>query len=244
MLKIKGFSATALRLLPLLAVLCTAGAGAAADVDTVREALQSAVPDMDVTQIRESKIPGVFEVMLGTEVLYVSADGRYLIQGDLLDLSDRRNLSEDTRSGARLQLLEKIPVGETIEFAPAKTEHTVYVFTDVTCGYCRRLHRDMPELNRLGIAVRYLAFPRDGEDSPSFHKMESVWCSGDRKTAITEAKLGHDIKESTCKNPVEKQYLLGQSLGVNGTPAIFRMDGRLISGYMPPADLLEALKQP
>ena len=242
MLKIKGFSWSVTRLSALL-LLCSVGAGAA-DVSALRAALEKAVPDIKVTQIRESQIPGLFEVMFGADVLYVSADGRYIIQGDLLDLNDRRNLSEQTRSVARVKLLDRVPVEETIEFAPPKTEHTVYVFTDVSCGFCRRLHRDMPELNRLGIAVRYLAYPRNGEDSPSFHEMESVWCSADRKTAITEAKLGHDIKEASCKNPVEKQYLLGQSLGVRGTPAIFRQDGRLISGYLPPNELLEALKEP
>jgi len=242
MLKIKGFSSKLLRAGTLLTALCT-GADAA-DTAALKEALKAAVPDMEVTQIRESKIPGMFEVMFGTEVLYVSADGRYLIQGDLLDLGSRRNLSEETRSVERVKLLDKVPTEETIEFAPPKTTHTVYVFTDVTCGYCRRLHRDMPELNRLGIAVRYLAFPRNGEDSPTFHEMESVWCSADRRTAITEAKLGHSIKETSCKNPVEKQYLLGQHLGVRGTPAIFRTDGRLISGYLPPNELLEALKEP
>jgi len=242
MLKIKGFSASAARLGALLVALCAAAG--AADVSTVEAALKAAIPDLKVTQIRESKIPGVFEVMFGTDVLYVSSDGRYLIQGDLLDLSDRRNLSEETRSGARVKLLDRIPVEETIEFAPPKTEHMVYVFTDVSCGFCRRLHRDMPELNRLGIAVRYLAFPRNGEDSPGFHDMESVWCAADRKTAITEAKLGHSVKEASCKNPVGRQYLLGQNLGVHGTPAIFRTDGRLISGYMPPKDLLDALKEP
>jgi thiol:disulfide interchange protein DsbC len=241
MLKIKGFSTTCAHLGTALAILLAAPAGA--DEAQLRSALKTAIPDMDITQIRESQIPGVFEVMYGTEVLYVSADGRYVIQGDLLDLSERRNLSEDTRSGARIKLLEKIPVEETIEFAPPRTAHTVYVFTDVSCNFCRRLHRDMPELNRLGIAVRYLAFPRNGEESQAFYDMESVWCAKDRKSAITEAKLGRKITEAHCASPVEKQYLLGQSLGVRGTPAIFRADGRLISGYLPPGELLEALEE-
>jgi thiol:disulfide interchange protein DsbC len=242
MLKIKGFSLACAGLALLLPALWTPAASAA-DEAALRAKLRAAIPDMEVTRIRESKIPGVFEVMFGTEVLYVSGDGRYLIQGDLLDLSERRNLSEETRSVARVTLLDKIPPEETIEFAPPRVEHTVYVFTDVSCGFCRRLHRDMPQLNRLGIAVRYLAFPRNGEDSQAFHDMESVWCAADRKTAITEAKLGHGVKEASCRNPVEKQYLLGQSLGVRGTPAIFRADGRLLSGYMPPEELLEALEE-
>jgi thiol:disulfide interchange protein DsbC len=242
MLKIKGFSARCAPAAALVAALLAHPA--TADETTLRSVLKTAVPDMEVTRIRESRIPGVFEVMYGTEVLYVSADGRYLIQGDLLDLSERRNLSESTRAEARLKLLGQIPVEETIEFAPPGAEHTVYVFTDVNCGYCRRLHRDMAALNSLGIAVRYLAFPRAGEESQGFHDMESVWCAADRKTAITQAKLGGKIREARCKNPVEKQYLLGQALGVRGTPAIFRTDGRLISGYLPPDELLEALEEP
>jgi thiol:disulfide interchange protein DsbC len=243
MLKIKEISPNWLALALLLALSGAAPAEAAGE-EALRAALKAAVPGMEITRIRESRIPGVLEVMFGTEVLYVSADGRYLIQGDLLDLGERRNLSEETRSGARIEFLDRIPPEETIEFAPPRTEHTIYVFTDVSCGFCRRLHRDMPEINRLGIAVRYLAFPRNGEESQSFHDMESVWCAADRKTAITEAKLGHAIKEASCRNPVEKQYQLGQTLGVRGTPAIFRTDGRLISGYLPPRDLLEAITEP
>lgn len=242
MLKNKGFSGTC-RVLSWFAALFLA-ASAPADEAALGAALRAAIPDIDINSIRESRLPGVYEVMFGTEVIYVSADGRYLIQGDLLDISERRNLSEDTRAGARLKLLDRIPSNETIEFAPPGAKHLIYVFTDISCGYCRRLHRDIAEINRLGIAVRYLAFPRNGETSPSFHDMESVWCAPDRRSAITEAKQGRPVEQRHCDNPVQRQYQLGQTLGVHGTPAIFRSDGRLISGYMPPRELLEAIKEP
>jgi thiol:disulfide interchange protein DsbC len=216
---------------------------ASADEDKVTESLHKYFPDLEITRIRESGIQGLYEVMIGTDVVYASHDGRYLIQGELLDLEARANLSEESRAAARLKLLEKIPAQETIEFAPENPRYTVYVFTDITCGYCRRLHRDMPELNRRGIAVRYLAFPREGEDSPAFRDMQSVWCASDRQAAITSAKAGKPVERRTCNNPVAKQFHLGQELGVTGTPAIFRADGRMLQGYMPPDDLLQALKE-
>lgn len=215
---------------------------ASADVGRVTESMKKVFPDLEITRVRESRIRGLYEVLIGTDVVYTSADGRYLIQGELLDLEARANLSEEVRAAARVKLIEAIPTAETIEFAPDNPRYTLYVFTDISCGYCRRLHRDMPELNRLGIAVRYLAFPRAGEGSPAFRDMESVWCAKDRQTALTDAKAGKPVEPRTCSNPVAKQFRLGQDLGVAGTPAMFRPDGRLLQGYMPPDELLQALR--
>ena len=225
-------------------LLCVPVAVPAAGEAAITESLRRVFPDLEITRIRESRIEGLYEVMIGTDVLYATRDGRYIIQGDLLDLKARANLTEETRSGARINLLERIPEGETIEFAPPEPRHTVYVFTDISCGYCRRLHRDMPELNRRGIAVRYLAFPRGGVGSSAFREMESVWCAADRKSAITDAKAGKPVARAQCSNPVRKQFELGQLLGVTGTPAMFRTDGRLLQGYMEPDELLQALGEP
>ena len=211
--------------------------------DFLRKAITDVFPDVEITRIKPSPIPGLYQVMLGTEMIYLSEDGRYILQGDLIDLGEKINLSEQEREVARKRVLESIPPSETIDFAPGAARHTVYVFTDITCGYCQLFHRDMAELNGRGVAVRYLAFPRAGVDSESFRDMESVWCAADPNEAMTLAKGGRPVKPAQCDNPVQRQYELGQTLGVRGTPAIYLENGRELPGYVPPDDLLQALQQ-
>ena len=211
--------------------------------DFLRKAITDVFPDVEITRIKPAPIPGLYEVMLGTEMIYLSEDGRYILQGDLIDLGEKINLSEQEREAARKRVLENIPASETIDFVPGAAQHTVYVFTDITCGYCQLFHRDMAELNGRGVAVRYLAFPRAGVDSESFREMESVWCAADPNEAMTLAKGGRPVKPAQCDNPVRRQYELGQTLGVRGTPAIYLENGREMPGYVPPDDLLEALQQ-
>ena len=181
--------------------------------------------------------------MLGTDMVYMSEDGRYILQGDLIDLGERVNLSERERAAARKKILESVPAAETVDFTPDTPEHTVYVFTDITCGYCRRFHQHMAELNSMGVAVRYLAFPRAGTGTDSFTDMESVWCAADPNNALTRAKQGEQVTPAQCDNPVQRQYELGQALGVRGTPAIYLEGGQALPGYVPPDTLLEALNQ-
>ena len=229
-------------ILLLTAALITGAANADPNrEDFLRKAITDVFPDAEITRIKPAPIPGLYEVMLGTEMFYLSEDGRYILQGDLIDLGEKINLSEQERAAARKRVLESIPESETIDFVPQAARHTVYVFTDITCGYCRQFHRDMAELNGKGVAVRYLAFPRAGIDSDSFREMESVWCAADPNEAMTLAKGGRPVKPAQCDNPVQRQYELGQNLGVRGTPAIYLENGQEMPGYVPPDDLLEAL---
>ena len=227
-----------------LGVLLFPAANADPDRDRLlRKAISDVFPGAEITRIKPAPIPGLYEVMLGTDMIYLSEDGRYILQGDLIDLGNRVNLSERERAAARRKILESIPASETIDFVPAAAQHTVYVFTDITCGYCRRFHRDMAELNSRGVAVRYLAFPRAGINSESFTDMESVWCAADQNTAMTLAKLGNEVTPAQCDNPVKRQYELGQALGVRGTPAIYLESGHEMPGYIPPDTLLQALNE-
>jgi thiol:disulfide interchange protein DsbC len=174
----------------------------------------------------------------------VSADGRYIFAGDLFEIDSRANLTEAKRSVARSKLLAKIDERETIVFGSASAKHTITVFTDVECGYCRKLHSEINELNKLGVRVRYLAYPRSGPGTEDWRKMEEVWCSADRKTAITRAKQDQEVKTSKCAaTPVAKQFQLGDDLGVRGTPAIFTVDGDYIGGYLPPNALRQQLEE-
>ncbi len=206
--------------------------------------LQQVFPDMEITRVTSTPIENIYEVMIGTDVIYMTGDARFVLKGDLIDMKERRNLSEDVRSRSRADSLKNIPESEYIEFASKDSKDIIYVFTDIDCSYCRKLHRDVPELNDNAITVRYLAYPRGGTSSPSYQDMVDVWCAEDRSQALTDAKNGMPAIVRTrvnCNSPVAKQHALGRKLGVRGTPAIFLENGRALSGYMPPDELLREL---
>lgn len=209
--------------------------------ERLMKGLQQVFPDIDITQVNTTPIKNIYEVMIGADVVYMTGDGRFIIKGDLIDMQERRNLSEDLRAQSRVDLLKKIPESEYIEFASKDSKDTIYVFTDIDCGYCRKLHRDVPELNENAITVRYLAYPRAGIGSSTYKQMTNIWCSEDRPQALTDAKNGKAVKARDCKNPVESHYALGRKIGVRGTPAIFLESGRAVPGYMSPDELLGVL---
>lgn len=207
------------------------------------ENLQQVFPDINISHVKLTPIDNLYEVMIDLNVIYITGDGRFILKGDLIDMEERRNLSEAMRSRARIELLEEIPVSEYIEFAAKDSKDTIYVFTDVDCGYCRKLHRDIPKLNENAITVRYLAYPRGGIHSPAYQKMVDIWCADDRPQSLTDAKKGISVKTSHCENPVAKQYALGQMMGLRGTPAIFLDNGQALSGYVEPSELFKLLGQ-
>jgi thiol:disulfide interchange protein DsbC len=177
--------------------------------------------------------------------MYVSAEGRYLLRGNLIDLDQRQDLTEQTRSRARREALSKVDESEMIVFSPTskKPRHTITVFTDVDCPYCRKLHSEIDEYTNAGIKVRYLMFPRMGKNSPSYYKAVNVWCAKDRNEALTEAKQGKELPKRTCKNPVQSQMELGQLIGVNGTPATVLENGEMVPGYRPAKEMVRLLAQ-
>jgi thiol:disulfide interchange protein DsbC len=193
--------------------------------------------------VRAAPIPGLYEITLGSSIAYVSADGRYLINGDLYEVQSRTNLTEARRTDSRLKALASVSEDDMIVFAPTvPVKHTITVFTDVDCGYCRKLHGEIAEFNKLGIRVRYMAYPRTGPGTESWAKAEAVWCAKDRKDAITRAKLGVEIKSAKCAAPVAREFAMGEDLGVNGTPAIITDKGEYIGGYLPPEKMLAYLE--
>ena len=204
------------------------------EVAAINKVLQHLIPGSTPDRIAESVIPGLYVVSYGPDVLYISKDGRYVLEGDLLNTQTRENLTESMRSTARLKLLNAVDPKSMIIYAPKQVKHTVTVFTDVDCTFCRKLHSQMADYNKHGIAIRYLAFPRTGVNTESYYKAVSVWCSPDRKAALTRAKLGQPLKRVTCDNPVRQQMALADRLGVNATPTLILEDGSLISGYIPP----------
>jgi len=200
--------------------------------------------DMKQVSVNASPVPNLYEALIGSEVVYISADGKYVFVGDLRDASTGVNLTENKRGEVRKTSLAAVKEEDMIIF-PAKGDnlYTITVFTDVDCGYCAKLHQEVPKLNTMGVTVRYLAFPRAGIGSESYNKMVSVWCSKDRQQAITDSKKGIDVKPTMCDNPVEAQFELGRMVGVAGTPAIVLQSGEVLPGYMPAEKLVAYLQQ-
>jgi thiol:disulfide interchange protein DsbC len=209
----------------------------------VRAAIQSLVPGASIDSIAEAAMPGFYEVMLQGQIVYVSHDGRYLIQGSIFDIANKTDVTEASRATQRRAALKTLGADKRISFAPAQTKHTVTVFTDIDCGYCRRMHQQMADYNKLGIAVEYLFFPRAGVGSESFDKAVSVWCAADRNKALSDAKAGVALDKKECANPIEEEYALGNKIGVSGTPAVIAADGTQLGGYLPPDQLLQRLDQ-
>ena len=216
-------------------------AAAPADPDqAIRQSLKSIDPDMKIEAIAESPLTGIYEVHLpGGRVLYSNADGQYMLQGFLYQFKNGQalNLTEQIKSKAIAKEINAVPLSEMVVFAPKEPKTHITVFTDTDCGYCQKLHREVPELNRLGVEVRYMAFPRQGLASHGYNSLVSVWCAKDRKAAMTAVKSRKELPPGTCDNPVAKQYELGQLIGVNGTPAIVLANGELIPGYQPAPEL-------
>ena len=211
-------------------------------VGKLRQALEKSLDGAKIDAIRESEIDGLFEVVIGPRLYYVSKDGRYLLQGHLIDLLTRTDVTESRLKQARIKALENMSEDKMIVFSPAKPEHTITVFTDIDCGYCRRLHSQIDEYLKRGIRVRYMFFPRAGKDSESYDKAVAVWCAKDRRKALTEAKQGQAIERKRCDNPVDEHMRLAQDFGVSGTPMIITDGGVVLPGYVPPDALERYLK--
>ena len=191
------------------------------------------------SSVKKSQLPDVFEVMYGTEVVYFSADGKYFLAGDMIELETRTNLSDFAKQSVRKDILDREDF-KPVVFKAENEKHKLTVFTDIDCGYCAKLHREMPQINAKGITVEYLMFPRAGLQSKSYEKAVSMWCADDQQQAMTDAKARREIVSKSCENPVAAQYNLGKEVGVTGTPALVTTTGKLIPGYMP-ADRLAAM---
>lgn len=229
----------------VLALASATGGLVHANDDTVRDAVRTLVPEAKIESIRASAVPGFREVTIDGRIVYVSADGKHLFQGTLYDIPNRVDLTDRSRSTQRAAVLAAIDATKTIRF-PAKDEkHHVTVFTDIDCGYCRKLHQEVAQINALGISVDYLFFPRGGLQSPAYDKAVSVWCASDRRAALTDAKSGKPIEPKMCANPIADDFRIGLRLGVGefGTPAMFADDGRQLGGYLAAPALLERLGQ-
>ncbi len=212
-------------------------------LESVRSKMAERFESIDPENVDTSGIDGWYKIQQGAIVAYVSADGRYLMQGDMIDLDQNVNLTEQARNSARRELLESVEDAEVIAFTPAETRHSVTVFTDVDCGYCQRLHSQINDYLAKGIEVRYLLYPRNGPASDAWNVSQEVWCSADRQGALTAAKLDKPFESTACDaSIVQQHWRLGREIGLSGTPSIVLEDGTLISGYLPPDQLAMRLE--
>lgn len=224
-----------------------AGTPAAVASGDPRIALAAKIPGAKPEDLRATPVAGIYEITHGTDISYISADGAYVFAGDMYKVSDSSefpNLSEVRRRELRLGLLAKVPESEMLVFGPASATHTITVFTDIDCPWCRQMHSQIAEYNKLGVRVRYLFYPRSGPDTESWSKADTVWCSADRKAAFTRAKLGNKMDLKPCAgSPVARDYQLGRDIGITGTPGVVLASGELIPGYLSPPQLIAHLKQ-
>jgi thiol:disulfide interchange protein DsbC len=235
------------------ASLASVQARAAGPADTAQPAAAAASPQAAIAarfpgvspeQVTPSPVAGLYEVRIGPKIAYVSADARYVLQAEIIDIATSENLTEARREGLRRAALAAVSESSMIIFAPAKYTDTITVFTDIDCGYCRKLHQQVADYNARGIRVRYLAFPRSGPGAPSWQDAEKVWCSADRRTALTRAKRGEKITAPDCKTGIIAQHFnLGRDFGLQGTPGLVLDSGELIGGYLSPAELADYLAE-
>jgi len=229
---------------PKTAAAGTAAKTAAAIPADVRARVVAKLPGAEPSDVAVSPIPGVYEVTMGGLIAYVSADGKYLLSGNVYDLDTQVNLTASRRNAARAKALNAMSESNMIVFGPANAKMTVTVFTDIDCGYCRKFHGQIAEINKAGVRVRYLLYPRTGPATESWDKAEQVWCATDRREALTRAKKGEAIKGKACGDAaVKTQYELGSDLGVEGTPAVFTQNGDYIGGFLTPAELVQAIQE-
>jgi thiol:disulfide interchange protein DsbC len=209
------------------------------DKAAIKKVLGNSVP----ASIEASKIPGLYEVVVDAHVLYMTGDGRYVIQGELIDTEKKENLTEPARRQAVQNAVAKMGADNMIVFTPKEKKHSMTVFTDIDCGYCRKLHSELDQYLDKGIEVRYMMYPRAGKDSDAYKKAVAVWCSDDRQDALTKSKKGSSIPMKTCANPIDTHMALAHNLGLQGTPLVVLDDGSIQPGYVPPAEVAKYYEQ-
>ncbi len=203
----------------------------------VRKAVAKLAPDAKIETLRVAPIAGMTEVSTSGQTVYFTNDGKYMLVGNIVEIATKKDLTEIARAEKRHELLKNVSAAQMIVFAPEHPKYTVTVFTDVDCAFCRKLHSQIADYNKAGIAVDYLFFPRAGIPSESYDKAVSVWCAANRQQALTDAKKGLPVPKTTCKNPVAQDYELGRRFGFDGTPAIYTADGTAIGGYLSPDEM-------
>lgn len=229
-------------LLSLVLLITSTLAWSAKDgIELLKKNLAERIPTVNISQVRETPVEGLYEVVVDSDIYYMNVGARYVINGDLTDLATKRNITEETRSGNRKSQIEAFGEENMVVYQPKEVSHTITVVTDIDCPYCRRLHSEMDEYMDANIKVRYIFMPLKGQSD--VETTVSVWCSKDRNSALDLAKSGADLEKISCDNPIQKHLALARELGVRGTPAIIMENGQMLPGYVPAKKLIPELKK-
>lgn len=232
-----------------LVLACVASSGFAAEEPNAEQKLRAALaefaPDLPITSIQESVLPGIYELVSDAQIYYLSPDARFMLEGSIVDLQEQVNISEQRRGVLQLALIDAVPEENMIVFnnKEGDADRWITVFTDTDCGFCQKLHREIEDITAADIRVRYLMFPRAGMQSPSHDELQSVWCSADQQEAMTIAKSGGRVPEAACDNPIQSHVDLAGQIGLRGTPLIYLDDGTKIPGYRPAAELIKMITE-
>ncbi len=212
--------------------------------DKLKQALAKSMPNVQATKISATPVEGLYEVIVGSQVVYMSVDARYMIEGDLYDLKTKSNVSEDAKSAIRLSAINKLGAENMLVYTPSETKKAkdvITVVTDIDCPYCRRLHSEIPDYMKNDVEVRYIFMPLKG--ASDMKKTVSVWCSDDKQLALDIAKAGGEVEDKVCENPIKEHLKIARELGVRGTPAIILENGQLLPGYVPVDKLVAELNK-
>ena len=215
-------------------------ADVATDIEKVRETASKMFRGIGEAEIVKSPAENVYRIGFATGgFAFAYVDGDYVLMGDLYNVDEQVNLSEKATNDKMIAVIDEVPTDKMIVYGPKDAKRHITVFTDIDCGFCRKLHAEVPELNEAGIQVRYLAYPRAGINSPSYNKYVSVWCNADPLQSLTDAKSGKSVPSATCDNPISDTYAIGKDVGVRGTPTIILDNGTVRPGYVPASELIE-----
>ena len=219
--------------------------------EAIKLLLEQKLPGIEISSVEPSPKEGMYQAFYSGQLLYISTDGQFLFTGNMLGLAGEKPLNHTEEamyiksaelSPKRAAAIESLNEDDMVVFKAENEEYAITIFTDVDCAYCRKLHKEVPQLNSRGITVRYLAFPRAGVGSSAYDKLVSVWCADDKALAMDDAKLRRKFSPKKCTNPVASQYHMTRDFGLNGTPALILPDGELIAGYVPFDELHKHLK--
>ncbi|MCK5724484.1 MAG: DsbC family protein [Gammaproteobacteria bacterium] len=211
------------------------------ELETARKNISKQFEGVNPKNITKSPVPGLYQVFMPPRFFYASADGRYIIDGDLVDAKTKQSISQVPRDKSVAAAINAMGEDSMIIFGKDTLKHTVTVFTDIDCGYCRKLHSEMDKYMAEGITIQYLFYPRAGKGSDSYKKAVSVWCADDRNAALTKAKNGAATESKTCDNPIDEHMQLGIDFEARGTPMIITEKGNILPGYVPADRLAKAL---
>ncbi|MEM7292789.1 MAG: DsbC family protein [Pseudomonadota bacterium] len=214
------------------------------EIQQLREALKKTMPDLPINSIAESPIPGLLELVTGAQVYYITPNGKYVIEGNIIDVERRIDMTQQRKGKTQVKAINDIGNSKMVVYEPVTgvtQDREITVFTDATCGYCRKLHNEIDGLLSQGVRVRYLLYPRAGTESEAARILESVWCADDPQQAMTRAKSGQSVSPRNCENPIDEHIAMARQVGLQGTPMIFLDNGLVVPGYRPPDELIRLL---